>query len=182
MTGFDFSPVLEGAGLRLSPLVEADRAALTAAASDPLIWEGHPAKDRYLPEVFDPYVDFLLSQGGTLTVREAETGRIIGASRFYVPPEAPDDIAIGFTFLTRDHWGGATNRAMKALMLQHAFKVIDTVWFHIDPSNLRSQRATAKLGAAYVDTRTSDLSGKPATWMRFRLDRDVWTAKANGVK
>jgi RimJ/RimL family protein N-acetyltransferase len=35
-------------------------------------------------------------------------------------------------------------------MLDHAFKSYPDVRFHIAPANIRSQKATAKLGADYV--------------------------------
>lgn len=38
------------------------------------------------------------------------------------------------------------------------------VWFHIDPSNIRSRKATAKLGAKHVYDAALNLSGNPASW------------------
>ena len=128
---FDFAPSLSDGVLALSPLVAADRDALGNAASDPGIWAGHPSKDRWKPEVFSGYFDFLLSKGGTLVAREVAGGDVIGCSRYYVSADAPDDIGIGFTFLVRTHWGGAMNLRMKTLMLNHAFQTFEHVWFHI---------------------------------------------------
>jgi len=173
---FDGSVTLRGDRIWLSPMVEADRELLYKAASDPEIWAGHPARQRYLRDVFDPYFDGLLAAGGTLVARETSTERVIGCSRFYVPTEAPGALGIGFTFLVRDHWGGQSNRDMKTLMLDHAFAKVDTVWFHIDPSNQRSQRATAKLGAVYVETASLFLNGRAGTWQRWRLKRQDWTS------
>ncbi len=174
MTDFDLAPHLAGATLALRPLGPADREALRMAASDPATWAGHPAKERWRPEVFDPYFDFLLAAGGTLAVVDRASGRIIGTSRYYTPPDRPDGIAIGFTFLDRAFWGGRTNFELKRLMLGHAFASYPEVWFHIDPTNLRSQIATSRLGAVHVETKEIDLTGKPALWMCFRLDRDAW--------
>jgi hypothetical protein len=41
-------------------------------------------------------------------------GTVIGGSSYYTPPDQLDGIAIGFTFLVRAHWGGASNRELKA--------------------------------------------------------------------
>ncbi|MFM8845484.1 MAG: hypothetical protein ACKOGN_06255, partial [Gammaproteobacteria bacterium] len=49
---FDFQPTLTGGLLLVQPLVRSDFEALYAVASDPLIWEQHPAHDRWRPEVF----------------------------------------------------------------------------------------------------------------------------------
>ncbi|MBV2361106.1 GNAT family N-acetyltransferase [Thalassococcus sp. CAU 1522] len=167
-------PVLIGSALRLDPLTETDREGLFAAASDPLIWEQHPAKTRHQRAAYDPYFDGLLRSGGTLAVREIATDRIVGTSTYYSPQDEPGGIAIGFTFLTRDHWGGASNREMKALMLGHAFAEHDAVWFHIGPDNIRSQRATAKLGAEHVATGPVEIFGVTAPYQSWKLQREIW--------
>ncbi|MEP9372322.1 GNAT family N-acetyltransferase [Mesorhizobium sp. KR1-2] len=171
---FDFQPELVGDTLRLRPLKHDDFAGLYSAASHPQIWAGHPAKDRHKKEVFEPYFLFLLESGTTLVIIDQQTGQIIGCSRYYVSPDQPDSIAIGFTFLNHAYWGGTTNLELKRLMLDHAFEQFPEVWFHIAPSNVRSQKATAKLGAEHIYDATVDLSGAPAAWMCFRLKKDVW--------
>ncbi|WP_210270233.1 GNAT family N-acetyltransferase [Aureimonas sp. ME7] len=173
-TGFDDQPTLVGPTLDLRPLVSGDLDALHAAASDPLTWAGHPATERYKRENFEPYFRQLVALGGTLAVEDRAAGRIIGCSRYYVAPDQPDAISIGFTFLDRSHWGGATNRELKTLMLTHAFASFDAVWFHIAPSNIRSQKATAKLGARHVYDAVLDLAGTPTPWQCFRLDKAEW--------
>lgn len=178
---FDRQPVLDdGVALRLRPLVADDFQGLHQAASDPEVWAGHPATDRWKPQVFRPYFDFLIAHQ-SLAITDRATGRIIGGSRYYIPPDAPDAIGIGFTFLERAHWGGATNRGVKALMLAHAFAHVDEVWFHIAPTNIRSQKATARLGAVHMRTATLDLSGASAEWMCFRLTPDAWCAVCDGM-
>ncbi len=44
---FDLQPVLKGEILELRPLRAEDFDDLFAVASDPLIWEQHPASDRF---------------------------------------------------------------------------------------------------------------------------------------
>ena len=176
--GFDPQPTLEGDNLVVRPLVEADREGLYAAARDPLVWAGHPATDRHERAVFDPYVTFLLGTGASLAIAE-RGGRVIGTSTYYVEPgTAPPRLSIGFTFLARDHWGGATNRSLKALMLGHLFGHADEAWFHIAPSNVRSQRATAKLGARRHGRATLDLGGGPQDWEQYVFARGDWNAGA----
>ncbi|MCZ4353447.1 GNAT family N-acetyltransferase [Roseovarius aestuarii] len=171
---FDAQPRLAGQGFTLTPLVEADRAGLTRAASDPEIWAMHPAKTRCKPQVFSPYFDMLLASASTLTVRDDATGDIIGCSRYYTAPDQPGTISIGFTFLTRPYWGGAANRMVKGLMLTHAFMHYPEVWFHIDPNNLRSQRATLKLGAEHAYDATLDLGGGGGPWKVYKLTQQGW--------
>ena len=49
---FELQPTLTGKLLWLRPLRADDFHDLYAVASDPLIWEQHPVKDRYRDEVF----------------------------------------------------------------------------------------------------------------------------------
>lgn len=170
---FDTQPRLIGKTLVLRPLLPQDFGDLYAAASDPETWAGHPAKDRYKLDVFQGYFDYLVNNA-TLAITERETGKIIGCSRYYKAPDQPNDISIGFTFLNHAHWGGVTNFELKSLMLDHAFKTFQTVWFHIGPTNIRSQKATAKLGAIHVYDATLDLSGTPTEWACFSLSQQDW--------
>ncbi len=173
---FDIQPNLQGETIALRGLCETDRAGLYQAASDPKTWAGHPAHDRFKPDVFNTYFDFLLKAGGTCAIRDLDQGRLIGCSRYYVGPDAPSDIAIGFTFLNHVYWGGIVNFELKTLMLDHAFMVFERVWFHIDPTNIRSQKATAKLGAVFHKEQVLDLtgSGTAVPWLCLCLERDTW--------
>ena len=54
---FDLQPVLTGTLLALRPLRPDDFDALFAVASDPLIWEQHPQRERYREDVFRTVVD-----------------------------------------------------------------------------------------------------------------------------
>lgn len=169
MADFDSAPQLEGQRLSLRPLVAQDRAALRAAASDPRIWEQHPARQRHKAAVFDPYFDFLLQAGGTLIVTHRAQEQVIGCSRFYTVPDQPGDWAIGFTFLSVDFWGGDWNRELKSLMTTHAFAQLPRLWFHIAPDNIRSQVATTRLGARYVYDADLDLGTGPVPTKCYRL-------------
>lgn len=176
MTGFDFAPVLEDEALRLRPVHAKDHDALFRAARDPAIWAGHPAKTRHLEPEFQLYFDFLAQAGGTLVAEDVAAAAVIGCSRFYVSPDAPQAVSIGFTFLATAYWGGAWNRRVKRLMLGHAFETFDEVWFHVAPDNIRSQKATSKLGAVFIDETEVDLNGAPAPWRRYRLSSTEWAA------
>jgi len=149
-TAFDFQPTLQGERLVVRPLRADDWDALYAAASDPVIWALHPESDRWQRPVFEQFFAEALKCGAAFAILERASGRIIGSSRYYEFDAARSEVAIGYTFLTRDHWGGATNGELKALMLDHAFQVVRAVIFHVGESNLRSRRAVEKLGAVLV--------------------------------
>lgn len=171
---FDPQPTLSDALLTLRPLIADDLEPLYAVAKDPEIWAGHPARTRHERAVFEPYFGRLLGTGTALAVTLNGTDQIIGCSRYYEAPDQADSVAIGYTFLGRDWWGGTTNFAMKSLMLHHAFGVVDSVWLHIGPSNIRSQKATAKLGAVMAREGQMALWGVSGIWQSWRLDRADW--------
>jgi RimJ/RimL family protein N-acetyltransferase len=156
---FDLQPVLEGKLLRLRPLQPEDWDDLYAVASDPLIWEQHPIKDRYTEEVFKAFFRDALASGGALIATDSKTGKVIGSSRFDGYDKEKGEIEIGWTFLSRSHWGGLYNQEMKQLMLGHAFRFVKSVIFLVGPENLRSQRAVEKIGAVRVGSRL-DASGR----------------------
>lgn len=148
---FDLQPVIENELIRIRPLKEEDFEILFKVASDPLLWEQHPNKDRYKRKVFENFFKGAMESGGAFLVIDAKTNHVIGSSRFYGynPPEK--SVSVGYTFLSRSHWGSTYNRALKKLMLDHAFKFVDKIFFHIGAENLRSQKAILKLGALKID-------------------------------
>lgn len=175
--GFQSQPILTGDAVQLRPLRVEDYEALSVAAADPETWAGHPSKDRYRDNEFRPYFRFLLNSGGTLTIRHQKTLAVIGCSRYYAAPDNPSGISIGFTFLHYAFWGGDINFAVKLLMLDHAFKSSDTVWFHIDPDNIRSQKATEKLGARFSYHARLALTNATADWLVYKLTKSDWAVR-----
>jgi len=150
---FDLQPTLKGELLRLRPLQREDWDDLYAVASDPLIWEQHPMKDRYKEEVFKAFFRQALESGGALIAIDSKDGQVIGSSRFHGFDEDKGKIEIGWTFLSRAYWGGLYNQEMKQLMLEHAFRFVKSVVFLVGPQNLRSQRAVEKIGAVRAGSR-----------------------------
>jgi RimJ/RimL family protein N-acetyltransferase len=143
---FELQPVLTGELLELRPLRPEDFQDLYAAASDPLVWEQHPAGDRYKEEVFGGFFREALESGGALVAVDLKDGRVVGSSRFFAYDEGASEVEIGYTFLARSHWGGRFNGEMKRLMLRHAFRFVGSVVFLVGPENFRSQRAVEKIG------------------------------------
>jgi RimJ/RimL family protein N-acetyltransferase len=169
---FDPQPTLPGARLELRPLRPEDYDALYAAASDPLIWELHPESDRHKPEVFRGFFDGAIKSGSALGVYDRSTGRLIGSSRYYDLDEDKREVAIGFTFLSREYWGGSYNRELKTLMLDHAFRFVDAVIFHVGENNVRSRKAMEKIGGALCGTRVKPArDGSLRTDVIFRIEK-----------
>ena len=167
---FDLQPNLKGKLVELRPLRDDDYPDLYAVASDPLIWEQHPANDRYEEEVFKAFFREAMESRGALIIVDSSDGRIIGSSRFHGYEQDQSEIEIGWTFLARSHWGGTYNKEVKQLMLDHAFKYVNSVIFLIGPRNFRSRRATEKIGAIVTGERQDD-SGR--TSLVYRLTASI---------
>ena len=157
---FDLQPVLTGKHVHLRPLRAEDFPSLYAVASDPLIWEQHPARNRWQEEVFREFFRGAMASGGALLASDAVTGQVIGSSRFHGFDPLAREIEIGWSFLARSHWGGVWNREMKHLMLRHAFRFVDAVVFIIGSENIRSQRAVEKLGGIRLPEMRPDSTGQ----------------------
>src|SRR5262249_32618339 len=103
---FELQPTLTGELLELRPLQPEDWKDLFGVASDPLIWEQHPASDRYKEHVFRTFFQEALDCGGAFAVFDRGTPQIIGSTRFFGYDAGRSEIEIGWTFLARDYWGG----------------------------------------------------------------------------
>ncbi len=165
---FDPQPILHGDLLTLRPLERSDYEALFAVASDPLIWEQHPVPNRHEPSVFVRFFEDAIRSGGTLVALDNDTRTIIGSSRYHAYDEIRSEVEIGWTFLTRTHWGGKYNGEMKRMMIDHAFKYVDSLIFLVGPNNIRSQRAVEKIGGKRDGTR-ADGSGLKS--YLYRIER-----------
>ena len=160
---FDLQPHLRGELIEVRPLVPEDWEELFAVASDSLIWEQHPERDRYKEDVFRIFFKDALESGGAFVIIDQKTQQIIGSTRFYGYDPAKSEIEIGWTFLARKYWGGRYNREMKELLLDHAFKFVETVVFYVGQKNLRSQKAMKKIGAIKLGIAVRRYGNDPPT-------------------
>jgi RimJ/RimL family protein N-acetyltransferase len=134
---------------------------LYAVASDPLIWEQHPNPSRYQKEVFTSFFEGAIASGGAFIIRNTDSGKAVGSSRFYDYSRINDEIKIGYTFFSRDCWGKGINKEVKTLMLNYAFIYVEKVIFHVGAQNVRSQIAMEKLGAQKTGEETVAYYGEP---------------------
>ncbi len=158
--------------VKLIPLQESDFDRLYQVASDPLVWEQHPANNRYQREIFEQFFAEGLNSGSAFIILDAETDQPIGSSRFYDYDESDSSIAVGYTFLARDHWGGSYNRSLKTLMLDYAFQFVERVIFHIGKNNIRSQKGTGKFGAKQFEPLVKNEKYKDSLF--FELKKKDW--------
>lgn len=160
---FDLQPYLKGELIGLRPLRPEDWNDLFAVASDRFIWEQHPESDRYTEKFFKVFFKEALESGGAFVVIDKTSQEIIGSTRFHGYDPEKSEIEIGWTFLARKYWGGRYNREMKQLMLTHAFKFVENVVFHVGENNIRSQKATERIGGIKSGTVTKTYGNRPAS-------------------
>jgi len=168
---FDLQPTLHGDTLFIRPLTRDDFEGLYAVAADPLVWEQHPARDRWQRPVFAELFERLCASGGGLAVVERVGNHLIGSSSFYEFDAAARSVVVGYTFLARRCWGGSTNAELKSLMLAHAFRAVDRVWFHVGSANFRSQRALHKIGATLSHAAVRESGGMVAEFLHYYIDK-----------
>jgi RimJ/RimL family protein N-acetyltransferase len=168
----DFQPTLTGPNIVVRPISSDDWPELFAAGSDPEIWKVHPVSDRYTEPEFRKFFDGAINSKMAFVFVDRARGRLIGSSRYYGYDPALSEIEIGWTFIARSHWGGAANREVKRLMLEHAFTFVDTVVFWVGDENWRSQGAMTKIGGVRREGLvTRELSGSQPYFI-FEITRD----------
>lgn len=175
---FSLQPLLENDRVQLLPLRETDFERLYEVASDPLVWEQHPNKNRYEREVFSNFFEgAMLSQGAFLIV-DKSTDEVAGSTRFYDFSAAENSIFIGYTFYGRKFWGGRLNPQVKQLMLGYIFQHVDLVKFHVGAENWRSRRAMEKLGAQWVGEVSVAYHGEPTRQnVEYHISKDNFFQK-----
>jgi RimJ/RimL family protein N-acetyltransferase len=100
----NLQPTLIGKSVLITPLRPEDWPGMFAAASDPLIWEVHPVRDRFKEAVFQKSARRCDCAKSAFAFTERATGSIIGSSRYHGYDPEQSEIEIGWTFLVRKHW------------------------------------------------------------------------------
>jgi RimJ/RimL family protein N-acetyltransferase len=172
---FNLQPILENEKVTLFPLKENDFEGLYHTASDPIIWEQHPNKDRYKQEVFKTFFEGAIKSKGAFKIVNKKTEEIIGSTRFYDYNPETESILIGYTFYAVKYWGKGFNHAVKTIMLNYIFQFVVKVIFHVGAQNIRSQKAMEKLGAEKIAEQEVAYFGE-ATKLNFvyEIKRGDW--------
>jgi RimJ/RimL family protein N-acetyltransferase len=144
---------LEGRGIRLEPLTPGHADGLGDAASDGRLWELWFTSVPEPSQVAQYVADALNGQkaGHMLpwAVRELESGRIIGSTRYHDVVANVDRVEIGYTWYAKSWQRSHVNTVCKTLLFTHAFETLGckVVGLRTDNYNFASQKAIAALGA-----------------------------------
>jgi N-acetyltransferase len=179
-----FKP-LTGSHVQLRPSVTADLQPLFELGKDPEIWAIHRHKNRGERGKFESFfLSGFSNPLGVYTIIHRWTGEILGTTRYYrFEPEEPA-VHIGYTFLGKRFWGTGVNAEVKGLMLNNAFRSVETVYFDVFEENIRSHKAVLKLGARLREIRDDHYiyQVSRAMWDKIRNFRERFTAEEPGKK
>ena len=169
-----FNVNLETNAFSLEQTTSTDFDPLYEVASNTLIWEQHPEKDRWKRPVFSAFFQGAMENDlGCFTIRDKSAGIVIGSTRFYSHDAAGEAVRLGYTFLCPTYWGSSANQEIKEVLLEYAFTIVENVYFDIGKENFRSRKAVEKLGA--VECAGDDEK------VVYGLSKDVFSHRARGV-
>jgi RimJ/RimL family protein N-acetyltransferase len=141
---------------------------------------GCPSKDRYQRPAFEIFFREAIQSKAAFLLYDIKTAEIIGTSRYHDIHSADESITIGYTFLARVYWGGTHNKALKTLMLDHAFTHFTTAYFNIGENNIRSQKAIEKLGAIKTGHIENHTASQPKNkHYIYKLTKETWQKTNN---
>ncbi|KEO88995.1 GCN5 family acetyltransferase [Erythrobacter longus] len=165
------STILEHAPVRLEPLADEHIEPLRAACRlDQEIWGIYPV--NLGGDGFDDALAMFRSspEWVNFAVIDARSGELAGLTN-YIRPTQYGVVEIGGTYIVPEVRGGAFNRAMKKLMIEHAFECgFHKIEFRVDTRNKRSQAAVLKLGAQQEGVMRQNM----VTWTGYRRDTAVF--------
>lgn len=56
----------------------------------------------------------------------------------------------------------------------YAFNYFNCIWFHIAPSNIRSQKATKEIGGVFSYKKIANISIEPEDWLFYKIEKHYW--------
>jgi len=184
-------PVLEGAQVRLEPLMREHLSALEQIAFDSRIWRFMNARVETTRDL-EAWLEAALkvAETGTqlpwVTVLKREN-RVVGSTRFIDLDMQHRTVEIGHTWITPGLHAAGVNPEAKLLQLTYAFETLalNRVAFKTHHENLQSQAAIKKLGAVYEGTFRNhyvmpDGTLRNSVW--FSITKLEWPKVRDGLK
>src|SRR5450755_3549617 len=145
--------VLEGAHVRLEPLLRTHLAGLCEAGLAEELWRWIPLPVR-TAEDMGAYLDLALQEqasGVSLPFAQIEkaTGRVMGSTRYMNIEKTHHRVEIGCTWIGPEWQRTAVNTEAKYLLLRHAFETLGSMRVELktDSMNARSRAAILRIGA-----------------------------------
>lgn len=174
---------LSGPRVHLRPLLASDGPALIEAAADGELWN---LPFTVIPSVqtMESYIRVALegrAAGSVMpfVIEVLETGRVVGATRFWKIDRQNRKLEIGHTWLSASWQRTLVNTEAKLLMLSFAFETLGCVrvQFTTDEINEKSRSAILRLGAKQEGIIRHERimpDGRKRNSVRFSIIDDEW--------
>jgi N-acetyltransferase len=155
-TAADLSESFRGRLVRVEPLSAEHEAGLIDAAGDPEMFTWMPVDMASSRDALHEWLMSTLAaarEGSAVpfAIVGADSGRVLGSTRFLELRFEHLRAEIGWTWLTRSAWSTGVNVETKLLLLEHAFERVGLrrVEFKTDARNERSRGALLALGSTF---------------------------------
>ena len=155
-TAADLSGRFTGRLVSVEPLAVEHEPGLIAAAGDPEMFAWMPVDMASSPEALHDWLmtavdSARLGREVPYVTLAADSGEVLGSTRFLELRLEHLRAEIGWTWVTRRAWGTGANVETKLLLLEHAFERVGLrrVEFKTDARNERSRGALLALGATF---------------------------------
>ena len=174
---------LEGHGVRLEPLTAGHADDLRAAAADGELWTlritSVPEPDQTAAYIAAALAGAEAGHMLPFAVRDLDSGRIVGSTRYHDIIASVDRVEIGYTWYAASRQRSHVNTACKLLLMTHAFEDLGcaVVGWRTDILNLRSQAAIERLGArrdGVIRHHALRRDGTVRDTVMYSLLRDEW--------
>ncbi|MFC0118401.1 GNAT family N-acetyltransferase [Pseudoalteromonas xiamenensis] len=169
--------------IKLVPLNESHLPSLYEAGQGPSVWTWLFGNYCKTPEIlktwFQTTAQFDPNKQLVFATTIAQTGEVVGTTRFFRLDPANRSVEIGHTFIT-DKWQRSfVNTHAKYLMLTHAFETLKMVRveFRTHEHNSKSRNAIARVGATFEGLARKDRllpNGEYRNTAKFAIIDDDW--------
>ncbi|HEX3979206.1 MAG TPA: GNAT family N-acetyltransferase [Solirubrobacteraceae bacterium] len=156
VTAADLRQTFTGRLVRVEPLSAEHEPGLIEAAGDPEMFAWMPVDMASSRDALHEWLSSALAaarEGSAVpfAIVAAESGRLLGSTRFLELRFEHLRAEIGWTWVTRSAWSTGVNVETKLLLLEHAFERVGLrrVEFKTDARNERSRGALLALGATF---------------------------------
>jgi N-acetyltransferase len=185
-TAADLRGRFEGNLVVVEPLAAEHEEGLVAAATDPEMFAWMPVDMASSAEALHDWLTSTLAAARAgrdvpFVILSAQTGQVLGSTRFLEIRPEHLRAEIGWTWVTRPAWSTGVNIETKLLLLGHALETVGLrrVEFKTDARNERSRGALLALGATFEGILRKHMvvrDGGPRDSAYFSVIDDEWPA------
>lgn len=141
----------------------------SACAQDTEIWDIYP--HSMLGEHFDAVMERRKQLKDWVMFSVCQSGEVVGCTNYINADPVQGVVEIGGTYIAPSVRGTGFNRAMKKLLIEHAFACgYRRIEFRVDTRNMRSMAAVLKLGAKHEGI----LRKNRITWTGYVRDTAIF--------